>query len=109
VKPGHLFLVELAGRATDTSVTESGNRKTMKSSRMLSVILSVTLFVLGYFAFEQATVAQGEPNLTCPDLANCGGTASCNSAGTVNGCVISCYGGGEITCKKKSEGEGEND
>ena len=70
----------------------------MKKFKALMLVLTITFLAMTGIAIEQATDAQGEPNLTCIDLSNCGGSASCNSAGSVSGCTLTCYGGGTINC-----------
>lgn len=42
-------------------------------------------------------------NLACPDLQDCCGSANCNGPGSVNGCTLTCTGGGTITCDKKGK------
>lgn len=38
-------------------------------------------------------------DLGCPDLANCSGSATCGTAGTVSSCTIVCEDGPTIVCK----------
>ncbi len=70
----------------------------MRKFRMLMLGLTLSFSAMTCIAIEQATNAQQEPNLQCIDLTNCGGSASCNSAGTVSGCTVTCRNGGTIHC-----------
>lgn len=75
----------------------------MKKFKASIMVLTITLLAMTGIAIEQAIDAQVDSNLECTDLANCGGRASCNSAGTVSGCVITCTGGGTITCRAAAD------
>ncbi|MDQ3802706.1 MAG: hypothetical protein M3416_02465 [Acidobacteriota bacterium] len=56
-----------------------------------------TLF--GGFSVTLADIYGGNGSgLRCSDLTNCRGSASCNSSGTVNGCLLTCSNGSTIQC-----------
>jgi hypothetical protein len=44
--------------------------------------------------------------LACTDIEGCCGNEVCNGPGTVNGCSITCEGGGVITCNGKKNKDG---
>lgn len=42
-------------------------------------------------------------DLQCTDLSECCGAASCGGPGQVNGCSLTCTGGGSIACDRKGK------
>ena len=77
----------------------------MKKINLMIGALLLSLVALSYSALEVATIRAEAQNLTCIDLSNCCGSAACNSRGTVNGCTLTCDGGGTITCDRVSNGK----
>lgn len=77
----------------------------MKRINLLIGALSLSLAALSYTALVGSAMRAEAQNLTCIDLSNCCGSASCGSPGTVNGCSITCDGGGTIACERKSGGK----
>lgn len=77
----------------------------MKKINLLVGALLLSLFALSYTALEASTVRVEAQNLTCIDLSNCCGSPSCGSRGTVNGCTLTCDGGGTINCERVVNGK----
>ena len=65
-----------------------------------SIILALALLFVSLFslAVEEKSIAA---DLHCQSLTSCCGAAGCDGPGSVNGCKISCAGGGDITCATK--------
>jgi hypothetical protein len=62
--------------------------------KRLAVWVLLFLFVAaGGYLFAQ---------LWCYQLADCSGAAGCALGGSVNGCVITCIGGGSAHCPKRT-------
>ena len=45
-----------------------------------------------------------EGDLACSTITGCCGSATCGGPGSVNGCTLTCAGGGTITCAKVVNG-----
>ena len=77
----------------------------MKKINLMIGALLLSLVALSYSALEVSTIRAEAQNLTCIDLSSCCGSAACNSRGTINGCTLTCDGGGTITCEKVVNGK----
>lgn len=73
----------------------------MKKIDFTISLLILSLLVVVSFGLLTPRVVQA--NLACPDVEECCGSANCNGPGTVNGCTLTCLGGGTITCDRKGK------
>lgn len=71
----------------------------MKRTNWIVLAMALLFVFLFSLAVEKNISAA---DLHCTSMTNCCGAAGCNGPGTVNGCKISCAGGGEITCATKA-------
>lgn len=70
----------------------------MKKINFAIGALTLSLVLLSAGLFEAKV--QGS-NLECSSISGCCGSANCGGPGTVNGCTLTCTGGGTISCAKQ--------
>ena len=70
----------------------------MKKTNSIILVLTLLFVSLLSLAVETKSIAA---DLHCQSLTSCCGAAGCDGPGTVNGCKVSCAGGGDITCATK--------
>jgi hypothetical protein len=68
----------------------------------IGVMTLLFVFLLGNVGAQRVSA---DPALNCLDLSGCCGAAGCSGPGQVNGCGITCAGGGSVTCETVKNGK----
>ena len=72
----------------------------MKKIDFAIALMSLLLLVLSSTLVERRVTGA---NLECSSVNDCCGSANCGGPGSVNGCTLTCTGGGTITCERKNK------
>ena len=67
----------------------------MKKINAAIGVMTLVLVLLSWGVLERRALA-----LTCQDLTGCCGAAGCSGPGQVEGCPITCAGGGSANCAR---------